>query len=87
VGLGVLCNGIQNAIRPERLPREILGNHRDNLGKAGWSWGCVAAVDLSGRTIWIADTHRDGKRFVAHADKKLTESVSSKDLCANAMLF
>jgi hypothetical protein len=37
----------------------------DNLSKAGWSWGCVAAVDSNGRTIWIADAHRDdGKRFV-----------------------
>jgi len=37
----------------------------DNLSKAGWSWGCVAAIDSSGRTIWIADAHRgDGKRFV-----------------------
>jgi hypothetical protein len=27
----------------------------DNLKKAGWSWGCVSAVDCEGRTIWIAD--------------------------------
>jgi hypothetical protein len=46
----------------------------DNLSKAGWSWGCVSAVDSNGRTIWIADAHRDdGKRFVVHADEKLTE--------------
>jgi hypothetical protein len=44
----------------------------DNLSKAGWSWGCVSAVDSRGRTIWIADAHRDGKRFVVHADEKLT---------------
>ena len=45
----------------------------DNLSKAGWSWGCVSAVDSEGRTIWIADAHRgDGKRFVVHADEKLT---------------
>jgi hypothetical protein len=31
----------------------------DNLSKAGWSWGCVSAIDSSGRTIWIADAHRD----------------------------
>jgi hypothetical protein len=37
----------------------------DNLSKAGWSWGCVATVDREGRTIYIADAHRDdGKRFV-----------------------
>ena len=44
----------------------------DNLSKAGWSWGCVAAIDANGRTIWIADAHRDGKRFVVRADEKLT---------------
>jgi hypothetical protein len=41
----------------------------DNLRKAGWSWGCVATVHRQGRTIWIADAHRDdGQRFVVHAD-------------------
>src|SRR5262249_9208073 len=45
----------------------------DNLSKAGWSWGCVSAVDSEGRTIWIADAHRgDGKRYVVRADEKLT---------------
>ena len=43
------------------------------IPKAGWSWGCVSAVDSNGRTIWIADAHRDdGKRFVVHAEEKLT---------------
>ena len=45
----------------------------DNLSKAGWSWGCLSAVDREGRTIWIVDAHRDdGKRFVARSDEKLT---------------
>jgi hypothetical protein len=45
----------------------------DNLKKAGWSCGCVSAVDAQGRTIWIADAHRnDGKRFIVRADEKLT---------------
>jgi len=26
-----------------------------NLSKAGWTWGCVSAVDSAGRTIRIAD--------------------------------
>ena len=48
----------------------------DNLSKAGWSWGCVSAIDSNGRTIWIVDAHRgDGKRFVVHADEKLTAFV------------
>jgi hypothetical protein len=49
---------------------EIIAN---NLSKAGWSCGCVSAIDSNGRTIWIADAHRDdGQRFVVHADEKLT---------------
>jgi hypothetical protein len=48
----------------------------DNLKKAGWSWACVSAIDSNGRTIWIADAHRDdGKRFVVRADEKLTAFV------------
>jgi hypothetical protein len=27
----------------------------EKLSKAGWSLGCVSAVDYRGRTIWIAD--------------------------------
>jgi hypothetical protein len=42
----------------------------DNLKKTGWSLGCVSAIDLEGRTIWIADAHRDdGQRFIVRADE------------------
>jgi hypothetical protein len=27
----------------------------DNLSKAGWSLGCVSAVDSHGRTIFVVD--------------------------------
>ena len=48
----------------------------DRLKKAGWSWGCVSAIDANGHTIWIADTHRgDNQRFVVHADEKLTALI------------
>ena len=48
----------------------------DNLSKAGWSWGCVAAIDSGGRTIFAVDAHRgDGKRFVVRADEKLTAFI------------
>jgi hypothetical protein len=48
----------------------------DNLSRASWSWGCVSAIDSNGRTIWIADAHRDnGKRFVVRADEKLTAFI------------
>jgi hypothetical protein len=49
----------------KRVPG-VLGN------KAGWSWGCVSAIDSNWHTIWIVDAHRDdGKRFVVQADEKL----------------
>jgi hypothetical protein len=52
---------------------EIIAN---KLSKAGWTLGWVSAIDSQGRTIWIADAHRDdGKRFVVHADEKLTAFV------------
>ena len=44
----------------------------DNLHDAGWSLGWVSALDLEGRTIWIVDAHRDGKRFIVRADEMLT---------------
>jgi hypothetical protein len=45
----------------------------DNLSKAGWSWGCVSAVDSNGRMIFVAHAHRGGnQRFVVRADEKLT---------------
>jgi hypothetical protein len=48
----------------------------DKLSKADRSLGCVAAIDREGRTIFVADAHRDdGKRYVAHADDKLTAIV------------
>ena len=51
---------------PRKRVQEIIA---DNLSKAGWSWGCVAAVDSEGRTLWIVDAHRDdGKRFVVRAE-------------------
>jgi len=45
----------------------------DNLSKAGWSWGCVSALDSDGRTIWIAVAHRDdGNRFVVRVEENLS---------------
>ena len=51
----------------------------DNLSKAGWSWGCVSAIDSSGRTIWIVDAHRgNGKRFVVRVEDKLTAFIENE---------
>ena len=42
--------------RSQQYPRmkgwEIIA---DNLSKAGWSWGCVSAIDSNGRTIFVSD--------------------------------
>jgi hypothetical protein len=32
--------------------------------------GLRSGVNSGGQTIWIAVAHRDGRRFVAHADQK-----------------
>ena len=47
----------------------------DNLSKAGFSGGCVSAIDLEGQTIWIVDAHGYGKRFVVRADEIRTAFV------------
>src|SRR5215470_266507 len=50
----------------------------DRLSKAGWSWGCVLAVDREWRTIWIVGAHRDdGKRYVVRADESGPRSWNS----------
>ena len=55
----------------------------DNFSKAGWSWGCVSTINSSGRTIFVADAHRDGKRFVVHADEKLTAFLELEKITRN----
>jgi len=44
----------------------------DNLHDAVWSLGWVSALDLEGRTIWIADAHGYEKRFIVRDDEILT---------------
>jgi len=71
--LSLLCGEQKRQNLPRVKYWEIIA---DNLSKAGWSWGCVSAIDSNGRTIFIADAHRgDGKRFVVRADEKLTAFV------------
>jgi hypothetical protein len=37
---------------------------------------CASAIDSNGRTIWIADAHRDdGKSLIVRAEEKLTAFV------------
>ena len=56
--------------RSENITRWSFVSNRNN------EFACVSAIDSNGRTIWIADAHRDdGKRFVVHANDKLTAFV------------
>jgi hypothetical protein len=70
ITLSLPC-GAQNRQNAARVKYwEIIA---DNLTKAGWSWGCVSAIDSRGRTMRIADAHRsDGQRFVVRTEEKLT---------------
>jgi hypothetical protein len=55
------------------------GVNADNLSKAGWSRGCVSAIDSNGRAIWIVDAHRgDGNHFFVRADEKVTACLELK---------
>jgi hypothetical protein len=56
-------------------PCEVLGNHRRQSQERGLEFGRVSALDREWRTIWIVDAHRDGKRFIVHADEILTAFV------------
>jgi len=80
------------AWRPHQQPQSTsaeasdgLAQSANNLSKAGWSWGCVSAIDSRGRTIWIADAHRgDGKRYVVRAEEKLTASMELESAIGRA---
>jgi hypothetical protein len=44
-------------------------------------WLQRSAIDSNGRTIWIADAHRDnGKRFVVRGDEKLTAFIELESI-------
>jgi hypothetical protein len=44
-------------------------------------------VDSEGRTIWIADPARgDGKRFVVHAEEKVTAFLELESACVPFVL-
>jgi hypothetical protein len=63
----------------------------DNLSQAGWSWGCVSAVESNGQTIWIVDAHHDdGKRFIVRSDQMLSAFLEleriTHELAVSALL-
>src|SRR5262249_13137785 len=66
----------------------------DRLSKTGSTLGWVSALDSERRTLRIVDAHRgDGKRFVVHADEKLTAfleleaATEAEQPIASGMLF
>jgi hypothetical protein len=73
-----LCHGwrVELEAEPRMLSVKYWEIIADNLSQAGWSWGCVSAVDPHGQTIFVADAHRgDGNRFIVRADEKLSAFV------------
>jgi hypothetical protein len=50
--------------------------------------GCVATVDSHGRTIFVADAHRDdGKQFVVRTDEKGTAFVELESAIRGSSSF
>jgi hypothetical protein len=66
--LALLCEGKkrQNSARVKRY-WEITA---DKLSKAGWSWGCIAAIDSDGRTIGLLTRTVTTGRGLLHVTKK-----------------
>jgi hypothetical protein len=63
-------------IEMSRAAPQVAENHRRQSEQSRLELGCVSAVDSNGRTTFVADAHcDDGKRFVVHADEKLTAFV------------
>src|SRR6266567_4015512 len=60
----------QSIARSRRL---VVGGHEESQTNSATIRDRVSAADSRGRTIFVADAHRgDGKRFVVHAEEKLT---------------
>ncbi len=62
--LSLLCEGKN---RQNQRPVKYWEIIADNISKAGWSWGCVSAIDSN------------GERFGLQTHIAATESVSSPD--------
>ena len=63
----------------------IADNTQEN---AGWSLDYVSTVDPQRRTVWIVDAHRGGKRYVMHAEEKLTAFLELElQLAVKGMAF
>jgi hypothetical protein len=68
-GLMLIPLFLKPAEAPLTQDADRMGSHMEHA-QAGWTCGCVSAVDSRGQTIWIADTHSaDGNRFIVRADE------------------
>jgi hypothetical protein len=62
-----------------------VGERRNDL--IGTLW-CVSGLDSQGRTIFVADAHRDdGRKFVARSDEKLTAFLELERVTREALRF
>jgi hypothetical protein len=52
--------------------------HAEALARAGWSHGFTTYVDREGRKIVVADAHKDGVRFIVHAECLATAMLELK---------
>jgi len=62
----------------------ILRINAVNLSKAGWTWGCVSAIDSGGGRFGLL-THIGAteKRFIVRADEELTAFLELESaICA-----
>jgi hypothetical protein len=58
------------------MEQTCVASGQQSLKPVGGVWAVSEAIDFNGRTIWIVDAHRgDGKRFIVHADEKLSAFV------------
>ena len=59
-------------VRLDHIARFIVNaNHgimwtADNLSKAGWSWGCVSAVDFNGRSFYTQSVFENNAKSDDH---------------------
>jgi len=50
--------------------------------------GWVSTINPNGQTIFVADAHRDdGKRFIVHADEKLSAFVELEREVLNVTFY
>jgi len=70
----VECLSLESAPTFLQINLKFLPGNKNGTAKRIIDWqGFVSAVDSNGRTIWIADAHRDdGKRYIVRADEKLS---------------